>query len=69
MKRTPKQGERILSLADKEMFATSGDIEDRLNKEGVEIDKFGSESTSWKLVEDNDPKHMSMLEEKMKSRK
>lgn len=36
---TPKQDEKIVSLAVEEMFATCGDIADRLNKKGVEIDE------------------------------
>lgn len=36
-KTTPKQDEQILSLADKDLFATSGDIEDRLKKKGLKI--------------------------------
>ena len=34
---TPKQDKKILSLANKELFATSGDIEDSLKKKGPKI--------------------------------
>jgi transposase len=36
-KTTPKQNKKILSLADKELFATSSDIEERLKKKGPKI--------------------------------
>ncbi len=42
----PEQDERIVSLANKEMFATCGDIEDHLNKKRVEI----SRTTVWRRL-------------------
>ena len=50
---TQKQDERIVSLANQEMFATCGDIEDHLNKEGVMI----SESTVLRRLHEAEAKY------------